>query len=333
MRTQWIFDKFLPSYSSRLHTWRVGAPPNTSNLFLEFAHQSSVGCAKSLTLKDCDVHVVATSAQLASRLKAVASTSNGARANKRDFPEKQAFQNAHIINASASGPLALCFRDDLLMRSVAFAEKKKRHLRGKRGSGVSSSKLESASGNIKPRVNLPPVKGCPPSKCAKEKENIGEMSSAIYPDIGGLSSSRSSTHGTAAGGVYSPPHNVSTTRRENSGTTLPSQVNIKAESTGDPPLTQTLFQSRRAPSSPVESAQALNVSSPTAIASLSHGGDQYLYVLDELSKDPVNAITVLTKTSAHATERDKWMIVAGHCRRRDNIRAAISVLTAMVDGE
>ena len=76
------------------------------------------------------------------------------------------------------------------------------------------------------------------------------------------------------------------------------------------------------------------VASPiSSFITWSRDGSRYSYELDEFAEDPARAITVLTETAAGSLERDKWMIVAAHCRRKQKVRAAISILIAMVDGE
>ena len=71
--------------------------------------------------------------------------------------------------------------------------------------------------------------------------------------------------------------------------------------------------------------------SPTII--LTYEGNYFNCYLDELTEDPKSVIEVLTQTSAQATHRDKWMIVAGYYRGKGNIKAALAVVKAMVDGK
>jgi hypothetical protein len=54
------------------------------------------------------------------------------------------------------------------------------------------------------------------------------------------------------------------------------------------------------------------------------------YDLDALEEDPKGIISLLSLASC---ERDKWMVVGGHYRRKGNLNAAISVVTAMIEGE
>lgn len=111
-----------------------------------------------------------------------------------------------------------------------------------------------------------------------------------------------------------------------------SQVTIKTETTLDSPFVQKPSETPHtaSPASPTQESAPVTSSS---VIVLSYGGDRYSCELDEFTEDPASTVTVLTQTAAHASERDKWMIVACHCRKRNNPRAAISVLIAMVDGE
>lgn len=53
------------------------------------------------------------------------------------------------------------------------------------------------------------------------------------------------------------------------------------------------------------------------------------YDLESLEKDPKAIIELLKVT---ASERDKWIVVACHYRRKGDVEAAISVVTCMVEG-
>ena len=59
-------------------------------------------------------------------------------------------------------------------------------------------------------------------------------------------------------------------------------------------------------------------------------GEYISYDLDSLENNPAVIIKLL---QASASERDKWMTVACHYRRNDNLGAAIEVVTSMLDGK
>lgn len=73
-------------------------------------------------------------------------------------------------------------------------------------------------------------------------------------------------------------------------------------------------------------------SSPSPSIILVFGGQQIVCELDRMNDDPGEIITVLKATASQMQERDKWMIVGGHYRSRGNVRAAIAVISTMIEG-
>lgn len=80
----------------------------------------------------------------------------------------------------------------------------------------------------------------------------------------------------------------------------------------------------------------VSLASPTVVASdrtkrviLSLCDESISCDLDSLEEDPKGIISLLKMCSC---ERDKWMVVAADYRRRGNCAAAITVVTAMVEG-
>lgn len=59
-------------------------------------------------------------------------------------------------------------------------------------------------------------------------------------------------------------------------------------------------------------------------------GEQIIYDLSTLDENPTAIITLLSKTGS---ERDKWMAVAVHYRRKIMFKSAISVALAMIEGD
>lgn len=65
---------------------------------------------------------------------------------------------------------------------------------------------------------------------------------------------------------------------------------------------------------------------------LHYEGEYFTCGLDAITEDPENVIFLLQQTAASAMERDKWMIVAAHYRRKQNLTAAAAVMSSMLDG-
>ncbi|KAI0812575.1 hypothetical protein BC629DRAFT_945987 [Irpex lacteus] len=65
---------------------------------------------------------------------------------------------------------------------------------------------------------------------------------------------------------------------------------------------------------------------------LHYEGEYFTCELDAITEDPENVIFLLQQTAASAMERDKWMIVAAHYRRKQNLTAAAAVMSSMLDG-
>lgn len=95
--------------------------------------------------------------------------------------------------------------------------------------------------------------------------------------------------------------------------------------------------------SPIISSNALGLSPlptppPSATIStspsilLSREEHELICDLETISENPDDVIRVLCRSAASSSERDKWMIVAGHYRRKGNTEAAIMVVEAMVQG-
>jgi hypothetical protein len=76
-------------------------------------------------------------------------------------------------------------------------------------------------------------------------------------------------------------------------------------------------------------APSLSSIDTTARLVLSICDEQIVYDLDALDEDPKGIIKLLKLSSC---ERDKWMIVGCHYRRRGNSQAAMLVMMTMVEG-
>ena len=72
-------------------------------------------------------------------------------------------------------------------------------------------------------------------------------------------------------------------------------------------------------------------SEPPKLA-LHYEGEQFTCDLDALTKDLENVVSLLQQTSTSAMERDKWMLVAAHYRRKHDHSSAAVVISAMIDG-
>jgi hypothetical protein len=59
-------------------------------------------------------------------------------------------------------------------------------------------------------------------------------------------------------------------------------------------------------------------------------GETIVYDLHALAPDPTAIIRLLETT---ASERGNWMLVGCHYRRQKNARAAISVVSTMLEGQ
>lgn len=77
-------------------------------------------------------------------------------------------------------------------------------------------------------------------------------------------------------------------------------------------------------------------STPTAALSpatlITNDGSSLPCDLDSLPEDPQGMIDILKHSAASPSERDKWMIIAGHYRGVGNTEAALAVVNVMVEG-
>lgn len=192
----------------------------------------------------------------------------------------------------------------------------------------SGSRLESAPESPKHPVWTSPVRYRPNDHEKENRAVTPHSRQHVSPRHG---NSTPSTHNTNISSRQPVP-GVSTPRPRNPDmSAMASQKAIKAEPDVD--ASPTSQEDTRGVPKPVLPKPQPVAPSTSPVITLSHDGSRYSCPLDEFTEDPANAITVLTQTAAGSSERDKWMIVAAHCRRKQKVRAAISILMAMVDGE
>ncbi|KIP10958.1 hypothetical protein PHLGIDRAFT_187128 [Phlebiopsis gigantea 11061_1 CR5-6] len=283
-----------------IYPCKNGPHRDFARYFVEFEHENSAKGARNLESPRYSVHIPAHSPRLASCFWDIVSPEQTSPVSKRDIS----------YQASGSVDRPNCRRTTHIPRLSSPGKKgvSRTYMR------PSGSKLESGPESPKRPVWTSPVRN---RQSDHEKENR-----AVTPPSRQHVSLRHETSTPLKRKAdvnprqfvpgFSTPH-----PRNPDMSAMTSWKAIKPEPDVDASLTSQ--EDTRGVSKPVLSEPQPVAPSTSPVITLSHDGSRYSCPLDEFTEDPANAITVLTQTAAGSSERDKWMIVAAHCRRKQKV--------------
>lgn len=197
----------------------------------------------------------------------------------------------------------------------------------------SSSQMYTANSPVR---NFPPMR--PSDISFENKENIAEASpSSTLRTSSGSFEQGPSTLTSFASTFVRTPYDVFGPKQHLPSSSTSARIKIKSEPELEASSPPARLPSSSQPPAPESAQRPIPLAAPPAMPSpvitLSYSGQSLDCELDSLTDDPASIIFTLSQAAAQSAERDKWMIVAGYYRGKRSIRAAISVVAAMVDGE
>ncbi|OCH86357.1 hypothetical protein OBBRIDRAFT_244494 [Obba rivulosa] len=331
-RSQWqVYDVF--SQCGKIlatHAWK--ADRYATSCFVEFCHSISVKRARALQLPDTEVQVVSFDLHLIANFESVAPSPPPAPARMLkqqridDRTPPPSSKRPRFDNPSRPSSRQV----DMRMQATTNALLHSLKSPSVQPSSTSSTPLRARMGSADASFSfkLPALF----TRTDSDKENDRRAVPSPYEMHVPLASAAhtatfddDSIRSTASpGGSRPPTSHKFTPERGGSCSASLSPLHILSDTrppAGIIPSPHVAFHT------PEE--QPVPRSSPSIV--LNYNGEHVSCALENLDENPGGIIAVLKATAGHSLERDKWMIVAGYYRGKGNVKAAVAVVSTMVE--
>ncbi|EMD32054.1 hypothetical protein CERSUDRAFT_126972 [Gelatoporia subvermispora B] len=297
--------------------------------FVEYCDQTSARNACMLQTSDTKVHILAFSPQLQAQFTAVAwplPSSSSVRKNKQDYME-----------GATPPPPPKRPRYDYRNRSDPRSGRQSNGGNRGRWGSRSSPSIRSSPMSVSPLSHKGDNANCSfsfrvptLSRTDSDKENQRsafpqphEARSRFQPMSHTAALRGDSPHSASASTAMTSQHVKTESSDASVSLPIPSCPPRSRDACPPEGVTLALQPKQNLPCSEGPSR------SPPLI--LSYQGKRANCDLGSLKEDPEGVITVLKATASDSLERDKWMIVASYYRSKGNLKAALAVVSAMVE--